>query len=71
MPCAHIPCNTRRWLTPNLTALILTLFKVATYVKQYKDLILLHLPSSCPAKALLQRVTALLAYAPPPVVNTS
>jgi hypothetical protein len=53
------------------STLILTLFKVATYVKQYKDRILLHLPSSCPVKVLLQRVTALLAYAPPPVLNTS
>jgi hypothetical protein len=39
---------------------ILTLCKVATKVKKYQDRLLLHLPSSCPVKALLQRVTALL-----------
>jgi Transposase DDE domain group 1 len=50
---------------------ILTLFKVATQVKQYKDRILLHLPSSCPVKALLHRVTALLSLVPLPAVNTS
>jgi len=31
---------------------MLPLFKVATPIKQYKDRILLHLPSSCPVKAL-------------------
>jgi hypothetical protein len=51
--------------------LILTLFKIATQVKQYKDRILLHLPSSCPVKALLQRVTTLLSTVPEPVCNTS
>jgi hypothetical protein len=51
--------------------LILTLFKVATQIKQYKDRILLHLPSSCPVKALLHRVTAVLSLVPLPVVNTS
>jgi hypothetical protein len=50
---------------------ILTLFKVATQVKQYKDRVLLHLPSSCPVKALLHRVTALLSLVPLPAVNTS
>jgi hypothetical protein len=49
----------------------LTLFKIATQIKQYKDRILLHLPSSCPVKALLQRVTALLCAVPEPVGNTS
>jgi hypothetical protein len=33
--------------------------------------ILLHLPSSCPVKALLHRVTALLSAVPLPLVNTS
>jgi hypothetical protein len=51
--------------------LILTLFKVATQIKQYKDRILLHLPSACPVKALLHRVTALLYLVPCPLVNTS
>jgi hypothetical protein len=50
---------------------ILTLFKVAPQVKQYKDRILLHLPTSCPVKALLHRVTALLSLVPLPRVNTS
>ena len=53
------------------STVILTLFKVATQVKQYKDRILLHLPSSCPVKALLHRVTALLSLVPLPEVNTS
>jgi hypothetical protein len=50
---------------------ILTLFKVASHVKQYKDRILLHLPTSCPVKALLHRVTTLLAAVPVPALNTS
>ena len=45
---------------------ILTLFKVAAQVKQYKDRILLHLPTSCPVKALLHRVTTLLTAIPVP-----
>jgi hypothetical protein len=53
------------------STLILTLFRVATQLKQYKDRILLHLPSSCPVKALLQRVTALLYVVPLPMGNTS
>jgi hypothetical protein len=53
------------------STLILTLFKVATQIKQYKDRILLHLPSSCPVKALLHRVTALLYVVPLPMGNTS
>jgi Transposase DDE domain group 1 len=53
------------------STVILTLFKVATQIKQYKDRILLHLPSSCPVKALLHRVAALLSAVPVPLVNTS
>jgi hypothetical protein len=53
------------------STVILTLFKVATQIKQYKDRILLHLPSSCPVKALLHRVTALLSAVPLPLMNTS
>jgi hypothetical protein len=63
---AHTPLAT----VPPAT-LILILFKVAVQVKQYKDRILLHLPSSCPVKALLHRVTALLVVVPLPVGNTS
>ena len=48
-----------------------TLFKVATQVKQYKDRILLHLPTSCPVKALLRRVTTLRTAIPVPALNTS
>jgi hypothetical protein len=44
---------------------------VATQVKQYKDRILLHLPTSCPVKALLHRVTSLLYTVPVPALNTS
>lgn len=35
---------------------ILSLFKIAVRVKQYKDRVLLHLPSACPVKALLAKV---------------
>lgn len=46
--------------TPLATAqpktVILKLFKVAARVKQYKDRVLLHLPSACPVKALLAQV---------------
>lgn len=53
------------------STVILTLFKVAVQGKQYKDSILLHLPSSCPVKVLLHRVTTLLCAVPTPVCNTS
>src|SRR5215471_5483941 len=51
--------------------IIVTLFKIAAQVKQYKDRILLHLPHACPVQALLHRVTALLYMVPLPVGNTS
>jgi Transposase DDE domain group 1 len=57
--------------TAQPSTVILTLFKVATRIKQYKDRILLHLPTSCPVKALLHRVTALLSAIPVPACNTS
>jgi hypothetical protein len=50
---------------------ILTLFQVATQLTQYKDRLLLHLPTACPGKALLHRVTALLSAIPVPALNTS
>jgi hypothetical protein len=53
------------------STVILTLFKIATQIKQYKDRLLLHLPSSCPVKALLHRITTLLCAVPVPVSNTS
>jgi Transposase DDE domain group 1 len=50
---------------------MLSLFKVATQIQQYKDRIRLHLPRSCPVKALLHRVTPLLCAVPAPAWNTS
>ena len=57
--------------TAQPSTVILTLFQVATQVKQYKDRILLHLPTSCPVQALLHRVTTLLTAIPVPALNTS
>ena len=57
--------------TAQPSTVMLTLFKVATHVKQYKDRILLHLPTSCPVKALLRQVTTLLMAIPVPTANTS
>lgn len=46
--------------TPLATAqprtVMLALFKIAARVKQYKDRVLLHLPSSCPVKGLLAQL---------------
>jgi hypothetical protein len=53
------------------STIMLTLFKIAAQVKQYKDRVLLHIPSSCPVKALLHRGTILLCAVPVPVGNTS
>jgi hypothetical protein len=53
------------------STVILTLCTVAPQIKQYKDRLLLHLPSACPVKALRPRVTALLSLVPLPAVNTS
>jgi len=53
------------------STVMLTLCKVATQRKQSKERLLLHLPSSCPVKALLHRVTALLSAVPVPLMNTS
>jgi DDE family transposase len=53
------------------STVLLPLCKVAAQTKQYKDRILLHLPRSCPVKALLHRVTALLSLVPRPALNTS
>jgi hypothetical protein len=51
--------------------IILTLFRVTTQSKQYNDRMRLHLPRSCPVKALLHRVTTRLCAIPEPVCNTS
>jgi len=53
------------------STVIVTLCTIAAQIKQYKDRMLLHLPTSCPVKALLQRVTTLLCAVPEPVCNTS
>jgi hypothetical protein len=53
------------------STIILTLFNIATQIKQYKERIRLHFPSACPVKALLHRVTTLLGAVPVPVGNTS
>ncbi len=45
---------------------ILKLFKLAVRVVQYKDRVKLHLPSHCPVKDLLIKVTELLYLANPP-----
>jgi hypothetical protein len=57
--------------TAQPSTVMLTLFKVATQVNQYKDRILLPLPTSCPVKALLHRVTTLRTALPVPALNTS
>jgi Transposase DDE domain group 1 len=53
------------------STVILTLFKVAAQVKPYKDRLLLHLPTSCPVKALLYRITGLFSAIPVPIVHTA
>ena len=50
---------------------ILKLFKIAVRVVQYQDRIKLHLPSSCPVKALLHQVTEILFQVRQPVWDTS
>jgi hypothetical protein len=47
-------------------SIILKLFKLAVRVVQYKDRIKLHLPSACPMKGVLHRMTELLYLARPP-----
>jgi hypothetical protein len=44
---------------------ITKLFKIAVQVKQFKDRVILHLPSACPVKQLLQTVTERL-FVPKP-----
>lgn len=50
---------------------ILKLFKVATQIKQYKDRIVLHLPSAYPFKHLLHTLTERLYIPKPPLANSS
>ena len=39
------------------STVITKLFKIAVQVRQFKDRVILHLPTSCPVKQLLQTVT--------------
>lgn len=57
--------------TAHPSTLILTRCNVATQGKQDKDRMLLHLPTSCPGKALWGRVTARLSVVPVPALHTS
>ena len=50
------------------STIITKLFKIAVRLVQYKDRIKLHLPSSCPVKALLLQVTEILYKTPPPKI---
>jgi hypothetical protein len=52
----HLGLQDTPLATAQPSTVMLTLFKIATRVKQYKDRVLLHLPSSCPVKALLAQV---------------
>ena len=47
------------------SSVIAKLFKIAVQVKQFKDRVILHLPTSCPIKQLLQTVTERL-FVPKP-----
>ena len=52
----HLGLQGTALATAQPKTVILKLFKIATRVKQYKDRVLLHLPSACPVKALLAQV---------------
>ena len=52
-------------------SVILKLFKVATQVKQYKDRVILHLPSAYPFKQLLWQLTERLFLSKPVRFNSS
>ena len=53
------------------STVILKLFKLAVRVVQYKDRVKLHLPSHCPVKSLLHKVTEILFRAHPPLIDTT
>ena len=53
------------------SSVILKLFKVATQVKQYKDRVILHLPSAYPFKHLLWKLTERLYLSKPARFNSS
>lgn len=52
----HLGLQGTSLATAQPKTVILALFKIAVRVKQYKDRVLLHLPSACPVKALLAQV---------------
>lgn len=53
------------------STVITKLFKIAVQVKQYKDRVILHLPSSCPFRQLLKTVTERLFVPHPPRLQLS
>lgn len=52
----HLGLQGTALATAQPKTVILSLFKIAVRVKQYKDRVLLHLPSACPVKVLLAQV---------------
>ena len=50
---------------------ILKLFKLAVRVVQYKDRVKLQLPTHCPVKSLLHKITEILFQARPPTMITA
>jgi hypothetical protein len=52
----HLGLHGTSLATAQPRTVMLSLFKIATRVKQYKDRVLLHLPSACPFKALLAQL---------------
>ena len=69
----HLGLQGTALATAQPKTVILKLFKIATRVKQYKDRVLLHLPSACPVKALLAHVCQQLypANRTRPILNSS
>ena len=53
------------------STVILKLFKLAVRVVQYKDRVKLRLPTHCPVKSLLHKVTEILFQARPPTFDTA
>ncbi len=53
------------------STIILKLFKLAVRVVQYKDRVKLQLPTHCPVKSLLHKVTEILFQARPPLIDTT
>ncbi len=64
----HTLCHTELAKAQPMS-IILKLFKLAVRVVQYKDRIRLHLPSACPVKGVLHRVTELLYLARPTAIT--